>query len=301
MTTAAASTPLTLTAAARSDVGQVRATNQDFAYAGPLAGRGRWHLLAVADGVGGNAGGEWASQTAVETLMRDLVIPDGGTPAEALAGAVQDANRAVYSAAAQRPQYSGASTTLVAAAVLDHRMWWANVGDSRLYLVRSGVAEQLTADHSWVAEQVRAGRITADEAAQSDQRNVITRSVGFEPRVTVDTGGPVDLLEGDVVLLCSDGLHGLVGDEEIATTASAVPPSQAAERLIALANGRGGTDNITVVIGRLDVSRPLVDTTRRVPQRRPGGRRRILVAVIVTVVALACGVAAWFAVPGVPF
>lgn len=250
---AASPTPAgALRVAARSDTGRMRMVNQDFAYAGALPGAEGWTLLAVADGVGGHAAGEWASQRAIEllagTLGQRLSTEEPSTAFEAAITATSE----TVNAEAHRQGSPGAATTLVAGLVRDGQFWWANVGDSRLYLVSGGRPAQVSADHSWVAEQVRQGNISQADAKRHPRRNVVTRTVGFDARVLADTGGPIPLGPGDIVVLCSDGLHGPVEDDDIARMVLSLDPELAAERLIEMANEAGGPDNITVVIARFD-------------------------------------------------
>ena len=140
------------------------------------------------------------------------------------------------------------ATTLVAALVRGHSAWLASVGDSRAYLFHQGELTQRTQDHSWVAEQIRAGRLTEEEAEHSEFRNVITRAVGVADTVEPDKVGPISLPAGSLLLLCSDGLHRVVSDDEIAAVLASGTPQEMAERLIALANEAGGPDNISVAI-----------------------------------------------------
>jgi serine/threonine protein phosphatase PrpC len=244
---------------ARSDAGRVRGTNEDYVFAGQLDPPPGVdprrvpprHLLVVADGVGGFELGEWASQTAVETIATDLpAYLDGSLPAEALRLAVRSANERIWRAVddSGEPHVSAVATTVVAVVLEADRLWWANVGDSRAYLLRDQRVRRLTRDHSWVDEQVRRGLLTPEQARLSERRNVITRGVGFKEHVEVDTDGPIDVLPHDIVVLCSDGLHGLVADEEIAATALKYLPDEAAERLVQLSNERGGIDNISVIV-----------------------------------------------------
>jgi serine/threonine protein phosphatase PrpC len=237
---------------ARTDAGQQRDHNEDYVHAGVLdvdsAGRPLWYVFAVADGVGGHQRGEWASQTAIETLSREVVARvDQAPPLDALREAFRAANAEIWSGAGSRTG-NRAATTLVATLLRQGTLWWANVGDSRAYLVRRGRAVRLTQDHSWVDEQVRAGFMTAEEAKISGRRNVITRSIGFDMDVQVDLGGPVTLRSGDALILCSDGLYGQVTDEELAGVVQQLLPEPAAERLVALSNERGGPDNISVIV-----------------------------------------------------
>jgi protein phosphatase len=209
-----------------------------------------WHLLAVADGVGGRRRGDWASHLAVSTLASRLSVWLGELePPDALRRAFQAANQALWNGAGNQPDTAGAATTLVAVLVASQGGgWWANVGDSRAYLVDSGKITRLTQDHSWVEEQVRAGRLTMEQARSSGRRNVITRSIGGEPQVDVDVGGPTRLERGDVLVVCSDGLHGQVSDAEIAQVVRKLNPEPAADRLVELSNERGGVDNVSVIV-----------------------------------------------------
>lgn len=219
-------------AAARSDIGRVREENQDRAYVGERRGR---LLLAVADGVGGVAGGAVASTAAIDAVVHGFFgdareARGGGGAASALAAAYARANAAVVDAAHDHG-VPGAATTLVAAAVSGRQAAIANIGDSRAYLVRAGVARQLTTDHSGEF----AGSITR---FLGDPR-------GIQPDVFVET-----LMAGDRLVLCSDGLTRHVRPEEIGAIATRGAPGPAAERLVALANDRGGEDNVTVVVCR---------------------------------------------------
>lgn len=210
--------------AARTDVGRVRSENEDRYLA--RAERGVT-LLAVADGVGGDAGGDVASAVAVEALASTFAF-DAADPAGALASAMRAANDAVLRASRERGHGSAAST-LVAAAIRARDLTVANLGDSRAYLVRDGGARQITADHSGLAP------------------NSITRFVG-DPRGVLPDVFVEALRPGDRLVLCSDGLSRHVGAEEIAQAASGAPPERAAESLVGLANDRGGEDNVTVVV-----------------------------------------------------
>ncbi len=245
------STQPVLRTAALSDTGRTRQSNQDYAYAGALPGAEEWSLLAVADGLGGHARGEWASQRTIELLVASLAdLLTTSEPESALKEAAAVANATINREALEQGAI-GAATTLVAALVRDGQAWWLNVGDSRLYCLWAGRLSQVSADHSWVAEQVRAGLLPPDAMRGHPKRNVVTRTIGFEPTVTADTGGPISLGEDDALLLCSDGLHGPVTDEEMAKVIASPDLERAARRLIDMANQAGGPDNITVVLGRL--------------------------------------------------
>jgi serine/threonine protein phosphatase PrpC len=227
---------------AATDVGLVRQHNEDSWFA-------QSPLFAVADGMGGHEAGEVASSMALETLGRDAGEPPAGADTgEWLAATVRGANEAVFEHGSLRGGMLRMGTTLTAAYVTPDAIWIAHVGDSRAYLLHDGQLRQITDDHSLVAEWVREGRLSADEAAVHPQRSVITRALGIEDTVAVDVVRIVPAL-GDRLLLCSDGLTGPVDDEAIAEVLTHVAnPSHAAERLVELANEGGGEDNITVVI-----------------------------------------------------
>lgn len=239
--------------AGKSDAGRQREKNEDrFAAASIVLPSGEVTLLAVADGMGGAAGGEVASQRTVAELIRILnQAPPGVSDGEILAAGVAAANETVYEQAQSVAELHGMGTTLVAVLVRGQQATVAHVGDSRAYLVRDGTPYRLTADHSWVAEQVRMGDLTEEEAGASDLRNVLTRSIGVKPGVVPEVAEPFGLRPGDALLLCSDGLYGVVDDATIAAAVRDADPALAAQRLVDLANRRGGPDNITVVAGRL--------------------------------------------------
>jgi PPM family protein phosphatase len=237
-----------LSSFAGSDVGRARSGNEDSYFCGRT-------VFAVADGLGGHQGGEVASAAAVAPLEaldgRELATPTEA--AEALAAAIQEANSAILDRAAGDPSLWGMGTTMTAAAVTtDGHLQLAHVGDSRAYLLRDGALEQLTTDHTVVAELVRRGRLTPELAAIHPERSILTRAVGLDPRIPVDTPDALDLRPGDQYLLCSDGLTEAVADPTIAELLSANGDGDAACRsLIDAANEAGGPDNITVVLVRV--------------------------------------------------
>jgi protein phosphatase len=236
---------------ARTDPGRQRDHNEDAVFAAEVssASDAPAYVFAVADGVGGNERGEWASQTAVDILAAEVRNDiDTLAPLDTLVAAFHAANAAVLTGGSATHAASRPATTLVVVLVRDGNLWWAHVGDSRAYLVRQGRAQRLTQDHSWVDEQVRAGFMSREEAQISERRHAITRSIGYEASIDVDTGGPLALRSGDVVILCSDGLHDQVSDDELAGIVQQLLPEPAAERLVALSNDRGGPDNISVVV-----------------------------------------------------
>jgi PPM family protein phosphatase len=227
-----------------SDVGRQRASNQDAWSQGRTAAGAVW--MMVADGMGGHAGGETASRIAVETVSACL-DRDADPPGAALCRAFEAANRAVHEESERDPRVAGMGTTGVAVLLAPEGAFVANVGDSRAYRMRGGSFEQVSLDHSLVAELQRRGVLTAEEARFHPRRNEVLRSLGVEHEVHVDLH-ELDLLPGDLFLLCSDGLSGVVRDEEIAQVLRRSPPTEAARDLVALANERGGPDNITVAL-----------------------------------------------------
>ena len=237
-------------AAGYSQAGLQRAVNEDH-LATPegldseiLARRGR--LYIVADGMGGHAAGEQASALTVSTVMEAYYGHPSLDPGQALTDAIRQANAAIYRQA-QRAETAGMGSTVVAALVRGHELYIAHVGDSRAYLIRGQTIRQLTRDHSWVAEQVRAGLLSEEEARHHPQRNIVTRSLGSEPEVEIDLSREA-LSPGDAVLLCSDGLTDQVRDEEIGQIVAGSDPSEAANQLIELASQRGGSDDVTALV-----------------------------------------------------
>ncbi|HEY1296705.1 MAG TPA: protein phosphatase 2C domain-containing protein [Chloroflexota bacterium] len=237
---------------ARTDVGRQRDHNEDAVYAGEIpdaAGDSPAYLLAVADGVGGNDRGEWASQTSIDTLKHQVQLElSDATPHDALLAGFRAANATVWEAGAGGHPSQRPASTLVVALVKEGTLWWAHVGDSRAYLVRQVRAQRLTQDHSWIDEQVRAGLLSREQAQISERRHAITRSIGYAADIEVDLGGPLPLRSGDVIVLCSDGLHDQVSDDELAGVVQQLLPEAAADRLVVLSNERGGPDNISVVL-----------------------------------------------------
>ncbi len=223
--------------ASATDIGLVRDHNED-AY---LA---RDPLYAVADGMGGHLGGEVASAIALETVG-EVVSSDG---IEALADAVRRANRAVYERQVGDAEVAGMGTTLTAVALQGSRLHIAHVGDSRAYLLRDGSLEMLTQDHSLVGEMMREGRLTESQARVHPRRSTLTRALGIAGDIEVDTS-EIAVRAGDRILLCSDGLSGMVGDPRLkAVLKSDADPRGACAALIAEANANGGVDNVTAVV-----------------------------------------------------
>jgi len=244
----------------QSDVGQQRANNEDcFRIVQPL------NLFVVSDGMGGEAHGEIASAMAVETVVKTCMDEKTETVATSaemqpgwsdqtrlLLNSAHLANKKIYESAEANPQQQGMGATLTAAWINGEKLSVVHVGDSRVYLLRSGVLQQLTSDHSLVAEQVRRGILTAAEAEHSELQSVLLRALGTQPEVEVDAEEHT-LFPGDILLLCSDGLTRMVAEQKIAATLqSESDPVKAAEKLVALANENGGADNVTVVVAHLE-------------------------------------------------
>ena len=222
-----------------TDIGRVREGNED-SYLSEEP------LFAVADGMGGHKGGDVASQLALETLEAEF--REGTAP---LGQQIKDANAAVFERSQSDSSVKGMGTTLTAVVVRGMGAAFAHVGDSRAYLLRGGELRQLTDDHTLVNRMVKSGEISEAEAEVHPHRSVLTRALGTEPEVAVDEFD-VALIDGDRLLLCSDGLTGMVTEEQIVAILSAAPdPQDAANRLVRAANRAGGVDNITVVV--LDV------------------------------------------------
>jgi protein phosphatase len=245
-----------ITAGYYTHQGRVRDSNQDFVTVVPpktgFFGQGGNWLIVLADGMGGYHGGEIASQLAVETLVQVFGQKSRSNPASALIEAVQAANKAVAERAQAEIDLHAMGTTLVAATVVNDQVYISNVGDSRGYLIRGEESAQLTLDHSLVSESHRAGLITDEELETAGQRNIITRALGREARVEIDTFEQV-WQPGDAILLCCDGLWGVLSDAQIAMVVSELAPQPAAEKLVEMAMNAQSTDNISAVImKRLD-------------------------------------------------
>jgi PPM family protein phosphatase len=228
---------------ADSDTGRARRANEDAFYA-------HAPVFAVADGMGGAQAGEVASRTVVDRLRRGL--PDGGSPEERLALLAEEANDLIHRKAAEDEQRAGMGTTLTAAYVDEDAVSFGHVGDSRAYLFRDDKLQQLTNDHSLVGEMVRRGKLTAEQAEEHPQRSIITRALGPEPVVEVDHMTTF-ARDGDLFLLCSDGLTSMIGDDAIERILRAGPDlATAGHALIDAANAAGGRDNITVILFRVE-------------------------------------------------
>ena len=239
-----------------TDVGRKRPGNEDshgvWVPTDPETGRRIGVLLVVADGMGGSQSGEVASQMTVDTVIRVVSQSNGEDIPGTLVRALEEANLEVHQAGQNDTGRSGMGTTCTAVLICDDTAWVAHVGDSRAYLLRAGHIRQLTNDHTLVAGLVENQQITRLQARRDPRRNILTRSIGPQPEIDPDVfRADTRLCPGDVILLCSDGLHGYFNDSELADMVTESEPSTVVRDLIAEANDRGGADNITIVIAFL--------------------------------------------------
>jgi len=248
---------LVVRAALRTDVGLVRSENQDFGTFTTPEEESDSHpggrLLIVADGMGGHRGGATASRLAGETVKAQYLGSETTDVQAALREALLRANARIFHEAQGNPELRGMGTTASALAVRHGEAWFGHVGDSRIYLIRGDEIKQLTDDHSLVASMVREGLLTTKEAEVHPRRNVLQRSMGVAEHVEIDVRGPFRMVEGDTFILCSDGLHGLVKEEEMKEVAQ-LPIEQAADEYLKRALERGAPDNVTVIVARVERS-----------------------------------------------
>jgi protein phosphatase len=200
--------------------------------------------------MGGHRGGATASRIATETVKAQYLGSETKDIGTALHDALTRANARVFSESQTNPELRGMGTTTSALVIRGTEGWFAHVGDSRIYMVRGDAVKQLTEDHSLVATMVREGLLTAEEAENHPRRNVLQRSIGVGEEVEIDVRGPIELQENDTFVLCSDGLHGLVKEDEIKDIAK-LPIQQAANDYVKLALERGAPDNVTVIVARI--------------------------------------------------
>jgi protein phosphatase len=234
----------------KTDTGMVREHNEDCFLIVPESG-----LAVLADGMGGHLAGEVASAMAIDQVTSYLLNPSRANgavfaPAD-LVEAITAANSAIHQASMSRPEQAGMGTTIVVAAFHDNRMIVAHVGDSRLYRYRQGAIQPITEDHSMVQELLRRGLITPEEARASPNRNLVTRALGVDPSVQVEVNEQT-VEDGDLFLMCSDGLNDVLTDDEIAAALadSGDNLELAAQRMITEVNARGGPDNVSIVMIR---------------------------------------------------
>lgn len=237
-----------------SDIGMRRSENQDsMNFVSPEEKellRKRGCLVMVADGMGGAAGGREASQMAVSIVPMNYFQSDGEDILECLKRAFEEANLEIFRRSQGDPSLKGMGTTATAIVFIDGKYFSAHIGDTRLYRLRKHELKQLSVDHSMVSQMVRDGLISAAEAKNHPQRNVLIRSMGIQESAKIDFHSD-EVKAGDLYILCTDGLHGLVPDEDIAEIADSKPLDLACESLVTLAKDRGGYDNITVQIARI--------------------------------------------------
>ena len=239
-----------------SDVGCQRDNNEDsYLYWEPSAEdefQRKGRLAVIADGMGGHEGGQEASRLAVETVREvyDQVFRDD--PQAALVESFAAAHTRIQDYAEQHPAFQGMGTTCTALVLIGRQLYFAHVGDSRLYLVRDASIQRLTRDHSYVGRLVESGIVRAEDAEKHPQRHILTAALGAGREVAVDSPEhSVDLLEGDDLLLCTDGLWGVVTDEELEASVRGHAPAESCAALVRLARQRGGPDNITVQVLRI--------------------------------------------------
>lgn len=245
-----------LEAASLTDVGRQRSNNEDsYIYWEPdtdedFGRKGR--LAVIADGMGGYEGGQEASRLAVETVRSVYDNAFSGNPQDTLVEAFESAHQNIQRFAQDHPQFYGMGTTCTALAIVDRQLSFAHVGDSRLYLIRAETITRLTRDHSYVGRLVESGIVRSEDAESHPQRHILTAALGSGREVTPNVPEhPVPLQEGDTLLLCTDGLWGLVGDPDLARVVQANPPAEACQKLVAMALERGGPDNITALVLRV--------------------------------------------------
>ncbi|HOO79466.1 MAG TPA: Stp1/IreP family PP2C-type Ser/Thr phosphatase [Lachnospiraceae bacterium] len=231
-----------------TDIGKQRQLNQDYVFTSQVPMGTLPNLFIVADGMGGHKAGEYASKCAVETIVDDVNLSTEKSVIKVLSGAIRHANERIRQVSSQDDNYQGMGTTLVVAAFDGKEMYVANVGDSRLYLLHDGL-RQVTTDHSLVEEMVRIGELEREKARNHPDKNIITRAIGVVEVVDVDFFELDDLKEGDIILMCSDGLSNMLDDNELERiVGGAGTLEEKAKRLIAAANLNGGRDNIAVIL-----------------------------------------------------
>lgn len=287
---------------AATDTGAVREENEDrvlvdLAAIPEDAQESNGILIAIADGMGGYQRGEVASRIAVETLTELYYEqPVGATEIpERLRRAFRAANDRIFKDGSAEGEQNMMGTTLVAAVVRGRDLTVANVGDSRAYLVRANRLQQVTRDHSLVAEQVAAGAMTEEEARESTHRNIITRALGHRPRVDVDIF-EIQLLPEDRLILSTDGLHDYVEETEVVETTLAMPPEDAARRLVQLALEHGSNDNVSAVVARVAPAAALMEAEAAEPQTGGHGSAVVLLVLIGLVIFVAVVALLYFSV-----
>lgn len=230
---------------ASTDIGRKRKMNQDFVYASEQPVGNLPNLFVVADGMGGHNAGDFASRFGVSVLVETIKKDTNFNPVRIMRHGLEAANSLVLEQARKDETMTGMGTTMVAVTIVGNYAYIANVGDSRLYLATDHL-EQITKDHSWIAEMVRMGELTPEEARDHPDKNIITRAIGTSEEVKADFFD-IKLEPGNQIVMCSDGLTNMVTDEEIYQTVQVMEGNKA-QRLIDMANENGGKDNISVII-----------------------------------------------------
>ena len=239
-----------------TDVGRQRTNNEDsYLYWEPDSDedfRRKGRLAVIADGMGGYEGGQEASRLAVETVRHVYDSEFNLDPQQTLLNALETAHRNIQRYAEEHPMFHGMGTTCTAVSIVDHELSFAHVGDSRLYLVRNDTISRLTRDHSYVGRLVESGIVRSEDAESHPQRHILTAALGSGKEVTPDKPDhPFRLEEGDTLVLCTDGLWSLVGEQDIAGVVRSSTPAESCVALVKMALERGGPDNVTLLVLRV--------------------------------------------------
>lgn len=266
---------------AASEAGTVRERNEDLIYVPDqsVAEQSDVVIVAVADGMGGHERGEVAARIAIDTLLQRFAEADSEDAVLFLKQAYRAANQTIYDDGSAKGEHNLMGTTLVTAIIRGEDLTVGNVGDSRAYLLRAGRLNQVTTDHSLVAEQVRMGVMTQDEARGSTHKNIVTRAIGHRERVDVDIF-EIKLLPEDRLLLSSDGIHDVLEESEMGDVLSALPPEEASRELISRALNAGSSDNVSAICVWMA---PLSVIEPPVPEAEPRDLSRLLVPVLVLI------------------
>lgn len=239
-----------ITVCSKTDIGRKRSINQDCVYSCSVPLGSLDNLFIVADGMGGHKAGDYASAYAVNAIEREVDADENTSPIKILRNAIECANGEIFEKAKEE-DFAGMGTTVVASTIVGSTLYIANVGDSRLYLIRDGIV-QLTKDHSLVEEMIRVGEINREDARFHPDKNIITRAVGADATVMIDFFEE-ELIDGDVILMCSDGLSNMVGDDDIlGIIKKHKNVAEMADELVKTANHNGGKDNIGIVLVRFE-------------------------------------------------
>jgi len=239
-----------ITVCSKTDIGRKRSINQDCVYSCAVPLGSLNNLFVVADGMGGHKAGDYASAYAVNAIEREVDADEGDAPVKILRNAIECANEEIFEKSKEE-DFAGMGTTVVASTIVDSTLYVANVGDSRLYIIRDGIT-QITKDHSLVEEMIRVGEVKREDARFHPDKNIITRAVGADATVDVDFFEE-ELSAGDIILMCSDGLSNMVGDEDIlGIIKKNKNVDDMADELVKVANHNGGKDNIGIVLVRFE-------------------------------------------------